>query len=201
MFERHIERLRASASVTSDYDIQTYNEEAKALMKQCEQEKEKISELKQVLNEAQQDRQHKVEYNEIARKILVYPSRDDMEMTLQELKDKITTLQTDIAKYDEASSQARNGLQDVSGIVQRLHGDVRASLGMKPLLVENVAESQAASTSLDPAAPSFTPTSQPAGKRDHSDSKESDASTQTLSPSKEAQPAKRTKTSKGSSST
>lgn len=49
-------------------------------VKQCEQEKEKISELKQVLNEAQQDRQHKVEYNEIARKILVYPSRDDMEM-------------------------------------------------------------------------------------------------------------------------
>lgn len=96
-----------------------------------------MSELKAELEQAQLVRAQKLEYNDIARKILVYPSPEAMEAyvwsthprKLQGLRERIMELKQNVEHYDQTHASAKSGLKDVGATLSALQSSVAASLG------------------------------------------------------------------------
>ncbi|WFD27898.1 hypothetical protein MNAN1_002906 [Malassezia nana] len=187
LFHQHIERLYASTKSTTALEIQTYEDKTNLLQERCEQEKSLIGELKAELEQAQLVRAQKLEYNDIARKILVYPRPEAMDAKLQGLKERIQMLKQEVEHYDQANTSAKSGLQDVSATLNALHSSVRASLGYK-VQEKETEESAGAQAAASPSAsaPSHN-TEEPASSKQSQDEVQgepSDAAASSGPPSK-----------------
>lgn len=86
-FHEHIERLRYMAETATTAEIQSYDAAITSLRTSCPcsrsgeksaAKQEAVDMLKKRLASAKQLRMNVAEYNTIANKILVYPSREDM---------------------------------------------------------------------------------------------------------------------------
>lgn len=170
LFCNHLNRLQATSQSTAQREIEAYDSEAAALRTypaadpdaSCEKEREDIARLKKELEAAQQTRQNRIEYDELARKIVVYPSREDMESTLQSLQERVAALKQENESFSSITSETRSGLDAIVAQLQKLNESIDASLGQAPAAsgpAEAEAEADAGEpkTQLNPNVPSFTP--------------------------------------------
>lgn len=177
-----------------------YEEETSKLQNACSQERETISRLKQELESAQKTRQNRLEYDEIARKIIVYPSREEMESTLQHLQERVTALQEENETYARIGDDTRKGLESVVEQLQSLNQTIDSSIGDPSASSEQEsAEPADKKSTLNPNVPSFTPQSQQektnaSHKRQHPQDNEAHTTSQ-------EQPESKRLRSKGGSST
>ncbi|WFD20459.1 hypothetical protein MCAP1_002703 [Malassezia caprae] len=123
-----LENDKERADSTTAREIQAYDQEADILQQRCEQAQVNVSELKTELEQAQLIRSQKLEYNDIARKILVYPSPEAMDAKLEVLRERIKELKQNVEHYEQAHASAQSGLQDVDATLSALQSSVAASL-------------------------------------------------------------------------
>ncbi|WFD37856.1 uncharacterized protein MJAP1_000803 [Malassezia japonica] len=162
LFCNHLNRLQATSQSTTQREIEAYDSEAAALHASCEEERKNIARLKKELEAAQQTRQNRIEYDELARKIVVYPSREDMESTLQSLQERVAALKQENESFSSITAETRSGLDAIVAQLQKLHESIDASLRQAPV-ASGPAEADADAdggepkTQLNPNVPSFTP--------------------------------------------
>ena len=92
--------------------------------------------------------------------------------SIQQHRDRIAQLQSEIKKYDDASAHAKNELNSIVSALMELRQNIRSSLGYKPL----PEESALCASTLNPKAHTFQSESSSAdvtasnAKRTHNDS-------------------------------
>ncbi|WFD43749.1 hypothetical protein MPSI1_002413 [Malassezia psittaci] len=169
MFFAHLERVHRIATTTAQSEIQEYRAEAQRLSGMRDEQLESIAQLKQDLKHAQTRQRERQEYDEIARKIIVYPRRDEMQAyvsrnsssSLSLVKDQVDALHKENEAYAKVSSDTRQALE---AVVEQLHS-------LTHTIQDTIGESQESTepaevtekSSLNPQVASFHPT-----KRAHS---------------------------------
>ncbi|WFC95411.1 hypothetical protein MBRA1_002059 [Malassezia brasiliensis] len=162
LFFDHLRLLEDTAQATAKEEIQLYQEEAEKLRAAANHERELISQRKEELYAAQKTRQNRLQYDEIARKIVVYPSRDVMEINLQQLQERAATLQKDNEAYAKVGDETRKGLESIVGQLRTLSQSIEASVGDQAPATTTEASEKA--TPLNPQVAEFTPQSQAGGE-------------------------------------
>lgn len=165
-FCENLERLHASAESTAEREMEFYKTETEQLRTYspltqdtaCSQEREAIEQLKKELEMAQTTRQNRIQYDEIARKIIGYPKREEMEETLARLQEEVSALRDENASYEEIEKGSCNGLQTIIHHLEQLNQTIETVVrdnnnSSEP---ENKDSTEKKST-LNPQVPSFTP--------------------------------------------
>lgn len=128
------------------------------------------------LQAAQKTRENRLQYDEIARKIVVYPSRDVMESyvpkrspsNLQQLQERAAALQQENEAYAKVSDDTRQGLESIVDQLRTLSQAIEASVGSQapaaPAAPATAAEASDKASPLNPQVPEFTPQSQAGGE-------------------------------------
>ncbi|KAI3623905.1 hypothetical protein CBS14141_003604 [Malassezia furfur] len=131
-------------------------------------ERDLIVQRKAELQAAQKTRENRLQYDEIARKIVVYPSRDVMESNLQQLQERAAALQQENEAYAKVSDDTRQGLESIVDQLRTLSQAIEASVGSQapaaPAAPATAAEASDKASPLNPQVPEFTPQSQAGGE-------------------------------------
>ncbi|WFC99872.1 hypothetical protein MYAM1_002618 [Malassezia yamatoensis] len=160
--EKYLRRIakRVTALIQTDnedqHEIQEYHAEAQRLHGMRNEQLETIARLKQDLEHAQKTRRERLEYDEIARKIIVYPRREEMQASLALVQNQVDALQNDNEAYARVSNDTRQALKSVVEQLHTLTHTIQATTGNSEETAEpaEVAEK----STWNPQAASFQPT-------------------------------------------
>ncbi|WFD08053.1 hypothetical protein MVES1_003422 [Malassezia vespertilionis] len=145
LFLRHLDRLHRTAEITAEREIQAYHTETEQLRAACTEESAAIAQCEVKLQEALAKRQHRLEYDALARKIVVYPQREQLESTLESLHARIAALKEENAAHEQVEADAKAQLATIGSELQVLHDGIQSSLR------------HVQTTSLNPNASAFEP--------------------------------------------
>lgn len=180
LFSAHIERLGIAAQDTSEREKAEYRDEMSRIEHECEQDRAQIAALNEELAAAQHTQENRLEYDNIAHKILVYPSRDELERcvyanrTIAAQEQHIAALEADTSALEEATADTVASLAGIGTQMRSLHTSVKERLagGMESATAaqggevhgdgaqaEGDAADAGAAPPLDPTAAAFEPRS------------------------------------------
>jgi hypothetical protein len=128
-FMLNITRLEAVAGQTTEKEVAEYESRAHTLQEDCRQTETSIAALKRELVDVRQDRQNKLAYDELANEISKFGTREELETSLAGLHESIDMLHSESAKYDEIMQSSRERFETIAAQLESLRTDVGHEVG------------------------------------------------------------------------
>ncbi|WFD36943.1 hypothetical protein MCUN1_003835 [Malassezia cuniculi] len=149
LFSAHIDRLRATAQDTSEREKTEYRTQVADIHEKCGTVRADIAALRDELAAAQRTRRNRLEYDSIAQKILVYPSRDALESAIKEQEQHIASLAADTGALEQAAADAHTELAHITANMRALHATLKQKLAQSSGKADSDAKGSTTDTAND----------------------------------------------------
>lgn len=175
LFSAHIERLGVAARDTSEREKTEYHDEIARIERQSVQDRAQIAALKEELAAAEHTRQNRLEYDNIANKILVYPSRAELKRyvyansAIAAQEKRIAFLDADTSALEQVTTETVESLAGIGAQMRELHTTVnqRLTTGEQNAPEQESGGDAGTEAAPDPDTPALNPEAEAFKPRSH----------------------------------
>ncbi|SNX82221.1 uncharacterized protein MEPE_00927 [Melanopsichium pennsylvanicum] len=128
-FRLQLLRLSSISHSTSQVEISSYREELSEIELEQRKTQHRIVALKRRLQDVRRERKNKLEYDVVAGEIVKLPTRNELEESLERLREQLEGVRSEREKYNELAKGAGKRMETVITGLEGLRNDVGYEVG------------------------------------------------------------------------